>query len=156
VTFDVNVDGILNVKAKDKTSGKEQTIRIESRSTLSDADIERMTKEAELHAEEDKKKRESVEVKNTAESVLYTAEKSLKDNEGKVPEDIKKSVEEKVAALKGVKDGTDIDAIKKTTEELGTAMSAIGEAMAKQQSTEDAGTTPKEEGTAGADNVRDI
>lgn len=156
VTFDVNVDGILNVKAKDKTSGKEQTIRIESRSTLSDADIERMTKEAELHAEEDKKKRETVEVKNTAESVLYTAEKSIKENEGKIPEDIKKSVEEKITALRAVKDGADIEAIKKTTEELGTAMSAIGEAMAKQQSTEDAGTTPKEDGAAGADNVRDI
>ncbi|HXK38091.1 MAG TPA: molecular chaperone DnaK [Candidatus Paceibacterota bacterium] len=156
VTFDVNVDGILNVKAKDKTSGKEQTIRIESRSTLSDADIERMTKEAELHADEDKKKREAVEVKNTAESVLYTAEKSLKDNEGKVPEDIKKTVEEKITALKAVKDGTDMEALKKATEELGHAMSAIGEAMAKQQSTEDAGTTPKEDGAAGADNVRDI
>jgi molecular chaperone DnaK len=156
VTFDVNVDGILNVKAKDKTSGKEQTIRIESRSTLSDADIERMTKEAELHAEEDKKKREQVEIKNTAESVLYTAEKSLKESEGKIPEDIKKTVEDKVAALKAVKDGTDFDAIAKTAEELGTAMSAIGEAMAKQHSTEEAGTTPKEDGAAGADNVRDI
>ncbi len=156
VTFDVNVDGILNVKAKDKTSGKEQTIRIESRSTLSDADIERMTKEAELHAEEDKKKREAVEVKNTAESALYTAEKSIKENEGKIPEDIKKSVEEKMEALKQVKDGADQEAIRKATEDLGAAMSAIGEAMAKQQSTEEAGTTPKEDGAAGADNVRDI
>ncbi len=158
VTFDVNVDGILNVKAKDKTSGKEQTIRIESRSTLSDADIERMTKEAEIHAEEDKKKKESVETKNMAESVLYTAEKSIKDNEGKIPEDIKKNVEDKVAALKAVKDGTDIESISKATEELGTAMSAIGEAMAKEQSTNDAGTTPKEEGgeASAEDNVRDI
>jgi molecular chaperone DnaK len=158
VTFDVNVDGILNVKAKDKTSGKEQTIRIESRSTLSDADIERMTKEAEIHAEEDKKKKETVDVKNMAESILYTSEKSLKDNEGKVPEDIKKSVEDKMSALKAVKDGEDVEAIKKATDELGTELSKVGEAMAKEQSTEEAGTTPKDEsvGGEGSDNVRDI
>jgi molecular chaperone DnaK len=117
-----------------------------------------MTKEAELHAEEDKKKKDAVEVKNMAESILYTAEKSLKDNEGKVPEDIKKNVEEKITALKGVKDGTDLEAIKKATEELGTVLSTVGEAMAKQHSTEEAGTTPKDEGgeASTGDTVRDI
>lgn len=157
VTFDVDVNGILNVKAKDKTSNKEQTIRIESRSTLSDADIERMTKEAELHAEEDKKKKDAVETKNLADSIIYTAEKSLKDNEGKVPEDIKKNVEDKIAALKAVKDGENLEAIKKATEELGTILSTVGEAMAKQQSTDAAGTTAHDEGKAEGDTpVRDI
>ena len=85
VTFDVDANGILNVKAKEKTSGKEQSIRIEARSGLSKEDIEKMTKDAEAHSDEDKKKREEVDVKNTAEQMVYTAEKSLKDNKEKLP-----------------------------------------------------------------------
>ena len=143
VTFDVDANGILNVKAKDKTSGKEQSIRIEARSSLSKDDIERMKKEAELHADEDKKKQEEIEVKNMAESLIYTAEKALKDNGDKVPADIKTDVEAKVTELKAVKDGTDLEAIKKATEALSDHMQKIGEAMAKAQSTAEAGASPE-------------
>ena len=157
VTFDVDANGILNVKAKDKASGKEQSIRIEASSGLSKEDIAKMQKDAELHDEEDKKKREAVEVKNISDQMIYTAEKSVKDNADKITEEIKKGVEEKVEALKKVKDGTDMDAIKKASEELSTEMSKIGEYMAKQAqeaqaaqpNTGAAGEAPKDE------NVRD-
>lgn len=138
VSFDVDANGILQVRAKDKTSGKEQTIRIEARSSLSKEDIERMQKDADMHAEEDKKKQEIVEVKNLAESLIYTAEKSLRDAGDKVPADIKSDVEAKIAELKGVKDGTDVEAIKKATEALSLSMQKIGESMAKAQSAEPA------------------
>jgi molecular chaperone DnaK len=135
VTFDVDVNGILSVKAKDKTSGKEQSIRIEARSSLSKDDIERMKKEAEVHADEDKKKQEAVEVKNIAETLVYTAEKALKDNGDKIPAEIKTDVEAKIAEVHKLKTGDDIDALKKSTEELSTAMQKIGESMAKEAST---------------------
>ncbi len=131
VTFDIDANGILNVKAQDKASGKVQSIRIEASSGLKDEDIKKMQQDAEIHAEEDKKKKELVEIKNTAEMIIYTAEKSVKENEAKIPEDVKKSVNDKVAALRAVKDGTDEGAIKKATEELSNEMSKIGEAMAK-------------------------
>jgi len=131
VTFDIDANGILNVKAQDKASGKVQSIRIEASSGLKEEDIKKMQQDAELHAEEDKKKRELVDVKNTAEMIIYTAEKALKENEAKIPEDVKKSVNDKISALRAVKDGVDEEAIKKATEELSTEMSKIGEAMAK-------------------------
>jgi len=145
VAFDVDANGILNVKAKDKTSGKEQSIRIEARSGLTDADIEKMTKEAEAHGDEDKKKKETVEAKNISEQLIYTAEKSLNDAGDKVPADVKKSVEEKVASLKTAKEGTDLEAIKKATEELSTELSKVGEAMAKANA-EQAKANPQPEG----------
>ncbi len=132
VTFDVDANGILNVKAKDKASGKEQSIRIEASSGLKDEDIKKMQADAEAHADEDKKKKEIVDVKNTAEMMIYTAEKAVKDNEAKIPEDVKKSVNDKITALRGVKDGTDAEAIKKATEELSSEMSKIGQAMNQQ------------------------
>ena len=149
VTFDVDANGILNVKAREKTTGKEQSIRIEARSSLSKDDIARMQKEAELHADEDKKKHESVEVKNIAESLIYTAEKAIKDNGDKIPADIKTDVEAKIAEVKTVKDSTDVEAIKKATEELSSHMQKIGEAMAKEASTHEGAqpeTPPQENG----------
>ncbi|MFM7088179.1 MAG: molecular chaperone DnaK [Candidatus Paceibacterota bacterium] len=131
VSFDVDVNGILNVTAKDKASGKAASIKIEASSGLKDEDIKKMQADAELHAEEDKKKKEVVEIKNTAEMVLYTAEKALKENADKLPEDVKTGVQGKVDALKAVKDGSDAEAIKKATEELSNEMQKIGEAMAK-------------------------
>ena len=133
VSFDIDANGILEVKAKDKTSGKEQSIKIEGSSALSDEEIERMKQDAEKHAEEDKKKKEAVEVKNLADQSIVVAEKALKDAEGKIGDDVKKAVEEKVEALKKAKEGDDIDAIKKATEELGTEMQKIGEVMAQAQ-----------------------
>ncbi|MES2409077.1 MAG: molecular chaperone DnaK [Patescibacteria group bacterium] len=143
VTFDVDANGILNVKAKDKTSGKEQSIRIEASSGLSKEEIEKMQKDAELHAEEDKKNKEMVEVKNVAEQTIYTAEKSLKDNGDKISSELKTSLEAKIAAAKTAKDGTDHDALKAATEALGTELSKIGEEMAKANQASGAGEAPK-------------
>ena len=131
VSFDVDVNGILNVTAKDKASGKTQSIKIEASSGLKDEEIKKMQADAELHAEEDKKKKEVVDIKNTAEMIIYTAEKALKDNEAKIPADVKDNVNAKITALRGVKDGTDGEAIKKATEELSNEMSKIGEALNK-------------------------
>ncbi|MES2315316.1 MAG: molecular chaperone DnaK [Patescibacteria group bacterium] len=131
VSFDVDANGILNVTAKDKASGKTQSIKIEASSGLKDEDIKKMQADAEVHAEEDKKKKEAVDVKNTAEMIIYTAEKAVKDAGDKVPADVKTNVEAKIAALKTAKDGTDVEAIKKATEELNAEMSKIGEAMSK-------------------------
>ncbi len=131
VTFDIDVNGILNVKAKDKTTNKEQSVRIEASSGLSKDDIEKMKKDAEIHAEEDKKKREAVEIKNHANSLVYTAEKSLSDAGDKVSSDIKKPIQDKVDELKKIKDSEDIELIKKTTEELSKILQTIGEAMQK-------------------------
>ena len=140
VSFDVDANGILNVAAKDKASGKTQSIKIEASSGLKDEEIKKMQKDAELNATEDKKKKEVVDIKNTAEMIIYTAEKALKDNEAKIPLELKDDVNAKITALKSAKDGTDSEAIKKATEELSSEMSKIGEAMAK------AGATPPPSG----------
>jgi molecular chaperone DnaK len=132
VSFDVDANGILNVTAKDKASGKAQSIRIEASGGLKDEDIKRMQAEAEANAEEDAKKKELADAKNTAEMTIFTAEKSLKEYGDKVEATLKTAVEEKIAALRTAKDGTDKDAIHKATEELSTELSKIGEAMSAQ------------------------
>ena len=152
VTFDIDVNGILNVKAKDKTTNKEQSVRIEASSGLSKDDIEKMKKDAEAHAEDDKKKRESAEVKNNANGLIYTAEKSLSDAGDKVSAEVKKPVQDKIEELKKVKDGSDTETIKKTTEELSKTLQTIGEAMRKSaQGGNPSGQTeqPKNEGGEG-------
>lgn len=126
VSFDIDANGILSVKAKDKASGKEQQITITASTNLSKEEVERMRKEAEMHADEDKKRRESVEVKNMAETMVYTTEKMLKENEGKVNEADKKAVEDKIAALKALQGGEDIEAIKKAADELATEAQRVG------------------------------
>ena len=143
VTFDVDANGILNVKAKDKTTGKEQSIRIEASSGLSKNEIEKMQKDAEANALEDQKKKDLVDVKNIAEQLIYTAEKSLKDTPN-VPEDIKNAVNEKVAILKKEKESGTIDSIKSTTEALSTELQKIGEYLNKQQTTDDQQQKPPE------------
>lgn len=135
VSFDVDANGILNVKAKDKASGKEQSIKIEASSGLSEEDIEKMKKDAQVHEGEDAKKKESVDARNLAEQIIYTAEKALKDAEGKIGDDIKSGVQDKIDELKKVKDGQDTQATKNATEELSKEMQKIGEAMAKNQQT---------------------
>ncbi len=131
VTFDVDANGILNVKAKDKASGKESSIRIEASSGLTDADIKRMQDEAETHKDEDEKKKALVDEKNTAEMMIFSAEKSLKEYGDKVTPELKASVEEKLTAVKTAKEGTDVAAIKASLEALTTELSKIGEAMSK-------------------------
>lgn len=153
VTFDIDANGILNVKAKDKSSGKEQSIRIEASSGLSQDEIDRMTKEAEMHAADDKKKQESAEIRNTAEQLIYTAEKSLREYGEKVSAEVKSGVEGKVEELKKIKDGADLDAIKKGSEALSLELQKIGEAMQKTQTQAEPqqGNTKEE----GKDHVRD-
>lgn len=131
VTFDIDANGILSVTAKDKTSNKSQSIRIEARSGLTDQDIERMKKEADIHAAEDKTKKDMAEGRNLADQMIYTAEKALIDNKDKVPADIVTAVQSKVEAVKKAKEGSDAAALKAATEELSREMSKIGEAMQK-------------------------
>ncbi len=131
VTFDVDANGILNVKAQDKASGKEQSIRIEASSGLTDADIKKMKEEAELHAEEDAKKKELVDQKNTADMTIFNAEKTIKDYGDKITPELKASVEEKINLLKKAKEGTDPKAIDIATEELSKELSKIGEVINK-------------------------
>jgi molecular chaperone DnaK len=132
VTFDIDANGILQVKAKDKASGKEQSIRIEASSGLTKEEIEKMQKDAEANAAEDAKKKELVEAKNIAEQMTYTAEKALKDAPT-TPEDIKAGVNAKIEDLKKAKDGQDLAQIKSATEALSTEMQKIGEYLNKQQ-----------------------
>ncbi|OHA78847.1 MAG: molecular chaperone DnaK [Candidatus Yonathbacteria bacterium RIFCSPLOWO2_01_FULL_43_27] len=151
VTFDVDANGILQVKAKEKTTGKEQSIRIEASSGLSKDDIARMQKEAEMNAVEDAKKRDAAEAKNILEQMIYTAEKSLRDNGDKIPADIKTAVEGKIASAKTASTGTDTEAMKKSGEELSQELQKIGEAMMKQGGEGDApgSNDKKDEGGEG-------
>ena len=144
VAFDIDANGILTVKAKDKSSGKEQSIRIEGSSGLSDAEIEKMRKDAEVNAEADKKKAELIEVQNAADQVIYAGEKSLREHGEKVGDDVKKNVQEKIDALKTARAGSDVSAIKTASDELSRAMSAIGEAMQKGQQPPPQETPPQE------------
>jgi molecular chaperone DnaK len=163
VMFDVDANGILSVKAKDKATGKEQSIRIEARSGLSKEDIEKMQKDAEAHAADDQKKKDLVEAKNIAEQLVYTAEKSLTDAGDKVPADLKTSIESKIQDLKivigpaPISDSDDVLAsIKKKTTELSTELQKIGEIInkASQESAaagQAGGEAPKDEKVRDAD-----
>jgi molecular chaperone DnaK len=131
VTFDVDANGILSVKAKDKATSKEQSIRIEARSNLSETDIEKLQKDAELNAEEDAKKKELAELRNTSDQMIYSAEKALKDAGEKVSQEIRVDIENKISDLKKAKDG-DSQAIKSSIEALSSSMQKIGEEMYKQ------------------------
>jgi len=133
VSFDIDANGILNVSAKDKATGKEQKITITASSGLSDEEVDKMKKDAEAHADEDKQKKESIETKNTADTMVYTAEKMLKESGDKVSDTDKKEVEEKLEALKKIKDGDDIEAIKKAADELATSAQKVGAAMYQQE-----------------------
>ncbi len=147
VTFDIDANGILNVSAKDKATGKSSSIKITASSGLSKEEVEKMQKEAEMHKAEDEKKKAAVEAKNLAEQMIYTAEKSLKDYKDKIPADVSKTIEDKIAALKAVKDGTDAGAIKTATEALSTELQKIGEIVSKAQ--------PEQPKDKPEDNVRD-
>ena len=138
VSFDIDANGILNVKARDKATGKEQSIRIEASTGLSKEEIEKMEKDAETHADEDRKKKEGIEAKNLAETLVYSTEKALKDAGDKVKKEDKKNIEDKIEALKKVMDKDDTEAIKKATEELSQAAQKIGEILYKQQQEKEA------------------
>jgi molecular chaperone DnaK len=131
VTFDIDANGIVNVQAKDKATGKEQQIRIQASGGLSDADIERMVKEAQEHAAEDKKRRELVEVRNHADTVIHTTERALKEHGDKVSAEDRAAIESRLEELKAVKDGGDAKAIREKAEAVATASMKLGEAMYK-------------------------
>lgn len=149
VTFDIDVNGILAVKAKDKATGKEQSVRIESSAALTKEEIERMKRDAELHAAEDKKRREEVELKNTADGLVHTAEKSLRDSGDKVSGELKTEVEQKIGELKAAKDSGDRAKLEAAMQALAAALSKIGEAIYKANPS----ATGEESGSEG--NVRD-
>ncbi len=138
VTFDVDANGILSVKAKDKATNKEQSIRIEASSGLSKEDIERMQKDAELHAKEDEEKKALVDVKNTADMMIFSAEKALSEHGANIPEEVKTGVQAKIDDLKKAKDGSDKTAIDTATQALSLEMQKIGEHVNKSASPEPA------------------
>jgi molecular chaperone DnaK len=141
VIFDVDSNGVLNVIAKDKSTGKEQKIRIEASSGLTPEDIERMKNEAEAHAGEDLKKKELIDTRNIADQMIYTAEKSLNDHKDKISVELKTAIEEKIKAVREVKDKDNSDDIKQKTEELSREMQKIGEAMQQHNGQTDANST---------------
>ena len=150
VSFDIDANGILSVKAHDKGTGKEQKITITASSGLAKEEVEQMQREAEMHAAEDTKYREEVEIRNTADSMAYNADKMLRDNKDKIPEDLNKEVEEKVAAVRSVIQGADIEAIKRASQELSDSMQKVGQAVYQQQPPPDQEPPPEggdDEGT---------
>ncbi|HEX6841670.1 MAG TPA: molecular chaperone DnaK [Stellaceae bacterium] len=133
VTFDIDANGIVSVSAKDKATGKEQQIRIQASGGLNDADIEKMVKDAEAHAEEDKKKREQVEVKNQAEALVHTTERTLKEAGDKVPAGERETVEAAIREVRSALESNDVERIRSKTQALAQASMRIGEAMYKAQ-----------------------
>ncbi len=156
VTFDIDANGILNVGAKDLGTGKEQSIRITASSGLSEDEIDQMVKDAELHSSEDKKKRELIETRNQADSLVYTTEKAVKEHGDKLDEETKKGIESALEDLKKVMEGDDPEAIKSKTEALATASQKLGEVLYKQAESEaEAGGTGEAEGGDQKDDVVD-
>ncbi len=129
VTFDIDANGILSVSAKDKGTGKEQKITITASSGLSKEQVAQMVKEAEMHAEEDRRKREEIETRNTADSMAYSAEKLLRENADKVPSELKSEIEGKITQVRQALSGTDLNQMKKSMEELSASMQKIGQAV---------------------------
>ncbi|MBU0722140.1 molecular chaperone DnaK [Patescibacteria group bacterium] len=149
VSFDIDANGIVNVKAKDRATNKEQKIVITASSGLSKEEIEKMKKEAELHADEDKKKREQIEIKNQAEAVIFQTEKLIKDSGDKIKPEDKKKLEEKIEALKKVKDADQSDEIKRKLDELNVVAQKIGAAMYQAASANPTADNPIGEQTGG-------
>ena len=157
VTFDIDANGILNVSAKDTGTGKEQKITITASSGLENDEVERMVREAESNAEEDRRKKEEVETRNNADSLAYAAEKMLRDNADKVPEDLKTEVEGKIAQVRSALQSGDTDQIKRSTDELNESMQKVGAAVYSQQQSQgptdgvdpSGGTPPGGEGPGG-------
>jgi molecular chaperone DnaK len=144
VTFDIDANGILNVSARDKGTGKEQKITITASSGLNKEEVERMRREAEQHAAEDAKRKEEVEVRNSADSLAYTAEKTLRDYGDKIPADVKKEVDARIANVKSALQGKDVNAIRKAMQELSQAMQKAGTSAYQQP-----GQPPPGEGKPG-------
>jgi molecular chaperone DnaK len=151
VTFDIDANGILNVSAKDKASGKVQSVKVEASSNLSKDEIEKLKKEAAEHAVEDEKKKALIETRNQAESTIYLTEKAIKDAGDKLPADIKTGVDEKLEALKKVKDTEDEPAIKAAVEALSTEIQKIGQAAYNKSNGPESSDGGNPSGPAGAE-----
>ncbi len=155
VTFDIDANGIVHVSARDKATGKEQSIRIQASGGLTEEEIERMVKEAEAHAEEDKKRRALIEARNNADALIYSTEKSLKEHGDKIGETERKAIEDAVAALKQAMEGEDPELIRQKTEALAQASMKLGEAMYKAQQAAGGGEAEAASSTAGEEGVVD-
>ena len=157
VTFDIDANGIVHVSAKDKGTGKEQSMTITGGSSLSEEDIERMVKDAEEHAAEDKVRREEAETRNQAEQLAYSTDKLIKENDEKLPEDVKTEVQADVDALKAALAGDDADAVKAAQEKLSTSAQKLGEAIYANQPAEgeEAAAPEAEEDVVDAEVVED-
>jgi molecular chaperone DnaK len=132
VTFDIDANGILKVTAKDKATGRSQHITITASSGLSESEVEKMRKDAESHAEEDRKRKDLIEARNQADNAVYTAEKALKEFGDKVPSEVKSEIEAKSAEVKKAAEGEDVEAIKAATESLGQVIQKIGASVYQQ------------------------
>ena len=132
VTFDIDANGILKVTAQDKATGRSQHITITASSGLTEAEIERMRREAELHAEEDRRRKELIEARNHADNAVYTAEKLLRDSGDKIPADAKSRTEEAIKKLKDIMNSDDRDAIRRATDELNREIQQLGASMYQQ------------------------
>src|SRR5437016_3863003 len=149
VTFDIDANGILNVKAQDKGTGREQSVTITASSTLSKDEVERMVKEAEANSSDDRRKREEVETRNQADQMVYQAEKVIKENESKIPAELKSEVEAKLSAVKEASKGTDTDGLKKAMDELNESLQKIGQHIySGTGGSGDGGSGPTEDGAA--------
>ncbi len=155
VTFDIDANGIVHVSAKDKGTGKEASVTITGGSSLAKEDIERMVREAEEHAAEDKKRREEQDTRNGAEQLVYQTEKLIKENEDKLPEDVKSDVQADVDALKSALAGEDTDAVKAAFDKLVESQQKLGEAIYAAASAESAAGEPAAEGDANGEDVVD-
>ncbi len=146
VTFDIDANGILSVRAQDKGTGKEQKITITASSGLSKEEVDKMQRDAESHAAEDAKRREEVETKNTADTMAYTAEKTLREQKDKVSQELNDEVEGKVAAVRSALQGSDTEAIQRASQELNETMQKVGAAIYQQQPPPDAEPPPEQGG----------
>jgi molecular chaperone DnaK len=151
VTFDIDANGIVNVSARDTGTGKEQSMVISGGSALPKDDIERMMREAEQYADEDRRVKETAEVRNQAETLTYSTEKFIKENAEKLPEDLKKEVEDAIAEVKKDLEGTDTDAIKASAEKLATSSQKLGAALYAQQQADGSAEAPTDQATADND-----
>jgi molecular chaperone DnaK len=142
VTFDIDANGIVNVSAKDLGTGKQQSVQITGGSALAKDDIEKMVRDAEDYADEDRRRREEAEVRNQADTLVYSTEKFLGENEDKVPEDIKSEVREAIAEVKKALESNDTDAIKTTTEKAATVSQKMGTAIYQQAQAQQASEQP--------------
>ena len=149
VTFDIDANGILNVKAQDKATGKEQSIRITGSTGLTKDEVEKMTKEAEMHAAEDTAKKDKIEARNAADSLIFTAEKTLRDAGDKVSSDIKKEVEDKVSALSAILETGTKEDLEAKTKDLSDSLQKVGQAMYSQSGSAQGQSSSSQQTTEG-------